>query len=98
MANLPVVIFQFALSPYEDWQKLAWAGALLITVTVLALNIIARSLTASEEVVMSIASTNGHGLPTAVPVATHASIDTARPAPRRCRSATSSSSTATARR
>jgi phosphate transport system permease protein len=44
MANLPVVIFQFAMSPYEDWQKLAWAGALLITVSVLALNIMARVL------------------------------------------------------
>ena len=43
MASLPVVIFQFALTPYEDWQKLAWTGALLITVTVLALSIIARS-------------------------------------------------------
>ena len=42
MANLPVVIFQFAMSPYADWQKLAWAGALLITLSVLALNIIAR--------------------------------------------------------
>ena len=42
MANLPVVIFQFAMSPYEDWQQLAWAGALLITLTVLALNIVAR--------------------------------------------------------
>jgi len=42
MANLPVVIFQFAMSPYEDWQRLAWAGALLITVSVLALNIFAR--------------------------------------------------------
>ena len=41
MANLPVVIFQFALSPYEDWQDLAWAGALLITVTILVINIIA---------------------------------------------------------
>ena len=37
MSNLPVVIFQFALSPYADWQKLAWAGALVITVTVLVL-------------------------------------------------------------
>ena len=44
MANLPVVIFQFAMSPYEEWQRLAWAGALLITLTVLALNIIARTL------------------------------------------------------
>jgi phosphate transport system permease protein len=47
--SLPVVIFQFALSPYEEWQKLAWTGALLITVTVLALSIIARSLTASRK-------------------------------------------------
>ena len=46
MPSLPVVIFQFALSPYEEWQKLAWTGALLITVTVLALSIFARSLTA----------------------------------------------------
>jgi phosphate transport system permease protein len=44
MANLPVVIFQFAMSPYGDWQKLAWAGALLITLSVLALNILARTL------------------------------------------------------
>ena len=46
MASLPVVIFQFALSPYEDWQQLAWAGALLITLAVLALSIIARALAA----------------------------------------------------
>jgi len=44
MANLPVVIFQFAMSPYADWQKLAWAGALLITISVLTLNILARVL------------------------------------------------------
>jgi phosphate transport system permease protein len=44
MANLPVVIFQFAMSPYDDWQKLAWAGALLITLSVLTLNILARVL------------------------------------------------------
>ena len=44
MANLPVVIFQFAMSPYDDWQKLAWAGALLITASVLTLNIVARVL------------------------------------------------------
>ena len=43
MANLPVVIFQFAMSPYEDWQRLAWGGAVLITVTVLLLNILART-------------------------------------------------------
>jgi phosphate transport system permease protein len=48
MPSLPVVIFQFALSPYEEWQKLAWTGALLITITVLALSIIARSLTARK--------------------------------------------------
>jgi phosphate transport system permease protein len=42
MANLPVVIFQFAMSPYENWHALAWAGALLITLGVLALNIVAR--------------------------------------------------------
>jgi len=42
MANLPVVIFQFAMSPYENWINLAWGGALLITLAVLALNIIAR--------------------------------------------------------
>jgi phosphate transport system permease protein len=44
MASLPVTIFQFALSPYEDWQQLAWGGALLITVTILILNIVARAL------------------------------------------------------
>lgn len=44
MANLPVAIYQFAMSPYEEWQRLAWAGALLITLTVLVLNIIARTL------------------------------------------------------
>lgn len=49
MASLPVVIFQFALSPYEDWQRLAWAGALMITLTVLALSIVARSLTSSRK-------------------------------------------------
>ena len=42
MANLPVVIFQFAMSPFEEWQHLAWAGALLITVAVLVLNVMAR--------------------------------------------------------
>ncbi len=44
MANLPVVIFQFAMSPYEDWKQLAWVGALLITASVLVLSIVARSL------------------------------------------------------
>src|SRR5438132_13828652 len=48
MATLPAVIFQFALSPYEDWQKLAWTGALVITFTVLALSIVARALAAAS--------------------------------------------------
>ncbi|MGJ0512796.1 phosphate ABC transporter permease PstA [Methylocystis sp.] len=48
MASLPVVIFQFALSPYKDWQQLAWTGALLITVAVLALSIAARALSAGR--------------------------------------------------
>ncbi|MHB1216990.1 MAG: phosphate ABC transporter permease PstA [Alphaproteobacteria bacterium] len=42
MSNLPVVIFQFALSPYEEWQRLAWGGALIITIAILTLNIVAR--------------------------------------------------------
>ena len=45
MASLPVTIFKFAMSPYENWQQLAWAGVFLITVTVLGLNILARVLT-----------------------------------------------------
>lgn len=44
MASLPVTIFKFAMSPYENWQKLAWAGVFLITVGVLALNVIARTM------------------------------------------------------
>jgi phosphate transport system permease protein len=44
MSNLPTVIFQFAMSPYQDWHRLAWGGAALITVAVLTLNIVARSL------------------------------------------------------
>jgi phosphate transport system permease protein len=49
MASLPVVIFQFALSPYKEWQQLAWTGALIITFTVLALSIVARVLSASRK-------------------------------------------------
>jgi phosphate transport system permease protein len=49
MASLPVVIFQFALSPYKEWQQLAWTGALIITFTVLALSISARALSASSK-------------------------------------------------
>jgi phosphate transport system permease protein len=45
MASLPVTIFKFAMSPYENWQQLAWAGVFLITMAVLALNILARVLT-----------------------------------------------------
>ena len=49
ISSLAVVIFQFAMSPYEDWQHLAWAGALLITLFVLGLNILARSLFRSNQ-------------------------------------------------
>jgi phosphate transport system permease protein len=49
MASLPTVIFQFALSPYKEWQQLAWTGALIITFTVLALSITARVLSASRK-------------------------------------------------
>jgi phosphate transport system permease protein len=48
MASLPVVIFQFSLSPYEDWQRLAWVGALIITFAVLALSVVARWLGTSR--------------------------------------------------
>ncbi|MDP3654265.1 MAG: phosphate ABC transporter permease PstA [Rhodoferax sp.] len=48
MASLPVTIFKFAMSPYENWQKLAWAGVFLITAAVLGLNILARILTRSK--------------------------------------------------
>ena len=48
ISSLPVVIFQYALSPYSDWQKLAWTGALIITLAVLALSIIARALAATR--------------------------------------------------
>ena len=49
LASLPVVIFQFALSPYKDWQRLAWTGALIITLAVLALSIIARVLASQRK-------------------------------------------------
>src|SRR3954447_18195876 len=49
LASLPAVIFQFALSPYEEWQKLAWTGALIITFAVLALSIVARILAAPSK-------------------------------------------------
>ncbi len=48
MASLPVTIFKFAMSPYENWQKLAWAGVFIITVAVLGLNILARILTRNK--------------------------------------------------
>ena len=48
MASLPVTIFKFAMSPYENWQQLAWAGVLIITVAVLGLNILARVLTRNK--------------------------------------------------
>ena len=49
MSSLPSVIFQFALSPYKDWQELAWTGALIITLAVLALSIIARTLAGTRK-------------------------------------------------
>ena len=49
MSSLPAVIFQFALSPYHDWQKLAWTGALIITLAVLTLSIVARTLASSRK-------------------------------------------------
>jgi phosphate transport system permease protein len=49
MASLPAVIFQFALSPYKDWQELAWTGALIITFAVLALSIFARLLASQSK-------------------------------------------------
>ena len=49
MASLPSVIFQFALSPYKDWQDLAWTGALIITLAVLAMSIMARALTGTRK-------------------------------------------------
>jgi phosphate transport system permease protein len=48
MASLPVTIFKFAMSPYENWQKLAWAGVFIITLAVLLLNILARILTRNK--------------------------------------------------
>ncbi len=49
MSSLPVVIFQFALSPYKDWQELAWTGALIITLSVLLLSIVARALASQRK-------------------------------------------------
>jgi phosphate transport system permease protein len=49
MANLPVVIFQFALSPYKDWQQLAWSGALIITLAILILSVAARAIAAAMQ-------------------------------------------------
>lgn len=48
MANLPAVIFQFALSPYEGWQRLAWGGALIVTAAILVINVVARSLSSGR--------------------------------------------------
>jgi phosphate transport system permease protein len=50
MANLPVVIFQFAMSPYDNWIRLAWGGALLVTMAVLLLNIMARIFFRNKQV------------------------------------------------
>ena len=50
VANLPVMIYQFALSPYENWRELAWAGALIITLSILALSVVARLLLRKDKV------------------------------------------------
>ena len=70
MASLPVVIFQFALSPYKDWQSLAWTGALIITLAVLALSITARAPCPIGKTVMSVTSV-------AVPAVANAPTDRA---------------------
>jgi phosphate transport system permease protein len=49
MASLPVTIYKFAMSPYQNWQKLAWAGVFLITAAVLGLNILARVVTRGKQ-------------------------------------------------
>ena len=49
VSSLPVVIFQFALSPYKDWQNLAWTGALIITLSVLTLSVLARYLASQRK-------------------------------------------------
>ena len=99
MASLPVVIFQFALSPYKDWQSLAWTGALIITFTVLALSITARALSAFEENVMNSVSAAVSQPQPASPSRSPPTRARTRPTwPRRSRSATSSSSTARAAR
>ena len=49
LASLPVTIFKFAMSPYENWQSLAWAGVFIITMAVLGLNILARVLTRKKD-------------------------------------------------
>ncbi len=53
MANLPVVIYQFAMSPYDNWRALAWGGALLITFSVLGLNILSRTAVPPENATLN---------------------------------------------
>jgi phosphate transport system permease protein len=50
VSNLPVTIYQFALAPYPNWRELAWAGALIITLSILALSIVARLLLKKDNV------------------------------------------------
>ena len=88
IASLPVVIFQFALSPYKDWQELAWTGALIITLAVLALSITARALVRIGKTVMSMSVAS-----VTVPPVSHAPTDRSG-WPRRSPSAISISSTA----
>ena len=63
MASLPVTIFKFAMSPYENWQQLAWAGVFLITLGVLALNILARRMTKSLGICSKSAVNFSHPFP-----------------------------------
>ena len=63
MANLPVVIFQFAMSPFEDWKSLAWAAALLITLTVLVINILARTVFRQSQSVPARRTRHAMGIP-----------------------------------
>jgi phosphate transport system permease protein len=50
VSNLPVTIYQFALAPYQNWRELAWAGALIITLSILALSVVARLLLKKDKV------------------------------------------------
>ena len=89
MANLPVVIFQFAMSPYADWQTLAWGGAFLITVAVLFLNIGARTLAAwstfkHDPCAAALAQIGRRHHPATIDARAHIAASLLRPQSRRC--------------